>query len=133
MYDKLVAKVNNIRASGFLLRTKYDTDKSDLEKKVSAVENKIPDVSNLVKKRIYDAKISDIHSKYITTADYNRFTKNIVDNSIKNEDIVDKSAIGGFISNAELDKKSNNFSNKSWIKSRVRQNNKITSIWFKLF
>ena len=103
------------------------------KKKVTAVENEIPDVSNLVKKRIYDAKISDIHSKYITTADYNRFTKNIVDNSIKNEDIVDKSAIGGFISNAELDKKSNNFSNKSWIKSRVRQNNKITSIWFKLF
>ena len=43
----------------------------------------MPDVSNLVKKRIYDAKISDIQSKYITTADYNRFTKNIVDNSIK--------------------------------------------------
>ena len=106
MYDKLVAKVNNIRASGFLLRTKYDTDKSDLEKKkVTAVENKIPDVSNLVKKRIYDAKISDIQSKYITTADYNRFTKNVVDNSIKNEDTVDKSAIGGFINNAELDKK----------------------------
>ena len=33
VYDKLVAKVNNIRASGFLLRAKYDTDKSDLEKK----------------------------------------------------------------------------------------------------
>ena len=35
VYDKLVAKVNNIRASGFLLRAKYDTDKSDLEKKSS--------------------------------------------------------------------------------------------------
>ena len=75
------------------------------KKKVTAVENEIPDVSNLVKKRIYDAKISDIQSKYITTADYNRFTKNVVDNSIKNEDTVDKSAIGGFINNAELDKK----------------------------
>ena len=75
------------------------------KKKVTAVENEIADVSNLVKKRIYDAKISDIQSKYITTADYNRFTKNVVDNSIKNEDTVDKSAIGGFINNAELDKK----------------------------
>ena len=32
MYDKLLAKVNNID-SGFALKTKYDTDKSDLEKK----------------------------------------------------------------------------------------------------
>ena len=31
VYDKLVAKVNNIDISGFVLKTKYDTDKSDLE------------------------------------------------------------------------------------------------------
>ena len=41
MYDKLIAKVNNIDNSGFVLKTKYDTDKSDLEKK-------IPDTSELV-------------------------------------------------------------------------------------
>ena len=29
VYDKLVGKVNNIDASGFVLKTKYDTDKSD--------------------------------------------------------------------------------------------------------
>ena len=34
MYDKLVARVNNIDTSGFVLETKYDTDKSDLEKKI---------------------------------------------------------------------------------------------------
>ena len=33
VYDKLVAKVNNIDTSGFNLKTKYDTDKSELEKK----------------------------------------------------------------------------------------------------
>ena len=33
MYDKLVEKVNNIDTSGFVLKTKCDTDKSDLEKK----------------------------------------------------------------------------------------------------
>ena len=38
VYDKLVAKVNNIDTSGFVLNTKYDTDKSELE-------NKIPDTS----------------------------------------------------------------------------------------
>ena len=43
VYDKLVAKVNNIDISGFVLKTKYDTDKSELEKK-------IPDTSRLVKK-----------------------------------------------------------------------------------
>ena len=30
-YNKLVAKVNNIDTSGFVLKTKYDTDKSELE------------------------------------------------------------------------------------------------------
>ena len=34
VYDKLVARVNNIDTSGFVLETKYDTDKSDLEKKI---------------------------------------------------------------------------------------------------
>ena len=33
MYDKLVAEVNSIATSGFVLKTKYGTDKSDLEKK----------------------------------------------------------------------------------------------------
>ena len=43
VYEKLVAKVNNIDTSRFVLKTKYDTDKSELE-------NKIPDTSGLVKK-----------------------------------------------------------------------------------
>ena len=30
VYDKLVVKVNNIDTSGFVLKTKYDADKSDL-------------------------------------------------------------------------------------------------------
>ena len=33
MYDKLVTKVNNIDTTGFVLKTKYETDRSDLEKK----------------------------------------------------------------------------------------------------
>ena len=33
-YDKLVTKVNNIDTKGFVLKTTYDTDKSDLEKKI---------------------------------------------------------------------------------------------------
>ena len=62
VYDKLVAKVNNIDMSDFILKTKYQTDKAELEKKIPNVtdfvkrtkltelENKIPDVSNLATK-----------------------------------------------------------------------------------
>ena len=57
MYDKLVTKVNNIDISGFVLKTKYQTDKSDLERKIA-------DTSQLVKKKTdYNAKISEIQSK----------------------------------------------------------------------
>ena len=42
VYDKLVTKVNNIDTNNFVLKTKYDTDKTDLE-------NKIPNVTNFVK------------------------------------------------------------------------------------
>ena len=34
VYDTLVIKVNNIDTSAFVLKTKYDTDKSELEKKL---------------------------------------------------------------------------------------------------
>ena len=43
VYDKLAAKVNNIVTSDFVLKTKYQTDKTKLEKK-------IPDVTDFVKK-----------------------------------------------------------------------------------
>ena len=57
MYDKLVAKVNNIDTSGFVLKTKYTADKLDLEKKISDVDKKIPDTSGLVKKQIMVLKL----------------------------------------------------------------------------
>ena len=50
VYDKLIAKVNAIDTSGFVLKTHYKTDKSDLEKKINDVDKKIPDTSELVKK-----------------------------------------------------------------------------------
>ena len=49
---------------------------------LTRVENEIPDVSSLVKKTDYDAKICKIenkatdhdHDKYITTSEFNKFT-----------------------------------------------------------
>ena len=55
-YNKLVTKVDNIDTSGFVLRTKYHTDKPELE-------NKIPDTSSLIKKIDYNTKITEIEGK----------------------------------------------------------------------
>ena len=75
VYDKLVAKVNNIDTSDFVLKTKYNTDKTELEKKIPDVsdfikktkltelENKIPNESNLATKTELTAvenKIPDV-------------------------------------------------------------------------
>ena len=51
VYDKLVAKVNNIDTSALILKAKYDEDKSK-------IENKTPDTSGLVKKTDYKTKIT---------------------------------------------------------------------------
>ena len=44
MCDKLVAKVNNIDTSNFVLKTKYQTDKTELQKEIH-------NVTGFVKKR----------------------------------------------------------------------------------
>ena len=53
VYDKLVAKVNNIGTSNFALKTNYNADKAELEKK-------IPDTSDLVKRTDYNTKTAEI-------------------------------------------------------------------------
>ena len=62
VYNKLVAKVDNFDTSKFILKTKYDTDKTKLENNIpdisnlatktalTTVENKIPDISTLATK-----------------------------------------------------------------------------------
>ena len=54
--DRLAAKVGNIDTSGFALKTRYNADKSKLEKK-------IPHASGLVKKTDYGAKTTEIEGK----------------------------------------------------------------------
>ena len=64
MYDTLAAKINNIDTSDFVLKTKYQTDKTELEKK-------IPDVADFVKKAKlteFENKIPDISSFTTKTA-----------------------------------------------------------------
>ena len=55
MYNKLATKENNVDTSEFVLESKYQTDKTELEKKIPDVtdfvkKTKIPDVSSLATK-----------------------------------------------------------------------------------
>ena len=54
MYDKLVAKVDNIATSEFVLKTKYNTHNTELE-------NKILDVTDFVRKR----KLTELEKKFL--------------------------------------------------------------------
>ena len=74
VFDKLAAKVNCIDTSDFVLKTKYHTDETELEKKIPDVtdfvkktkltefENKIPDVSSLATKAALTAVENKIPS-----------------------------------------------------------------------
>ena len=52
VYNKVAAKVNDIDTSDFVLKTKYQTDKTELK-------TKIPDVTNFVKK----TKLTELENK----------------------------------------------------------------------
>ena len=58
--DELVAKVNAIDTSRFVLKTKYYTNISDL---------KLPGTSRLVRKTDYDANITEIEGKMLSITD----------------------------------------------------------------
>ena len=44
VYDKIVAKINNCDTSGFVLKTKHDTDKSNVEKNISDADKMVGDL-----------------------------------------------------------------------------------------
>ena len=70
-----------------LLYRKQNSNVSSLAIKtaLTAVENKIPSISNLVKKRYYDTKITEIekkltdhnHHKYIITPEFNALAADV--------------------------------------------------------
>ena len=91
-FNTLKMEVNNLNK----------TDKQNLEKKIGDIDKKVLDisisgfmattilntkivkvekanVSELVKKTDYDAKIKDIEGKCFTSADYHRFRSDILD------------------------------------------------------
>ena len=85
MYNKLVAKVDNIDTRDFVLKTKYQTDKTELknkfpnvtdfvkETKLTQLRNKISDISNLATKTALTTvknKTPDV-SNLVSKTDYN--------------------------------------------------------------
>ena len=56
VYNKLVAKVDNINTSDFVLKNKYNTD-------ITELENKVPDSSGLVEKTNYNTKTTELENK----------------------------------------------------------------------
>ena len=52
VYDKLVAKVNAIDTSGFVLRTQYNTGKLGIVKEINDADKKIPNTGELVQKKL---------------------------------------------------------------------------------
>ena len=63
VYDKLAEKVNNIDTSGFVLRAKYNTDKSDLDKKKSVMQTK--KFLILVEQQIITQKLMKLKKKLL--------------------------------------------------------------------
>ena len=58
MYDQLVAKVDDIDTSDFVLKNNFNT-------KFTGLENKIPNTSGLVKKTDNNSKIPEIENKIL--------------------------------------------------------------------
>ena len=104
---------------------------------MTAVENKIPDVSSLVKKIDYNAKISEIekkvtgnnHDKCITTSECNSLTVKKFAARLAQANLVIKRDFDTKL--ISLNKTIN--SNKKKTFTRWKWINKTKSIWFKWF
>ena len=102
--DKLVAKVDNIYTSDFVLKTNYNTGKTELE-------NKIPDLSNLVKK----TKLNELENKIPDISHLaTKTTLTIVENKIPSvRDLVKKADYNTKV--ADIENKINNHNHEKHI------------------
>ena len=75
VFDKLVEKVDNIDTSGFALKTKYQTDKTELENKFSDKLNKLNNHN---------------HDKYIDTSEFNKLTADVFNARLSQANLITK-------------------------------------------
>ena len=145
VYDKLVAKVNNIDTSDFVLKTNYQTDKTELEKKIPDVtdflkeekltelENKIPDISSLATKialTIIENKLPDV-SNLVNKTDYNtkvtEIENKLTDHKYKYNDTSEFHELAADVFNARL-AQANLLTKTDFDATLSNLNKKITSI-----
>ena len=80
---------------------------------LTAVENKILNVSNLVRKTDYDTKVSEIekkitdddHDKYITSPEFNKLTAECFATRLKQANLANKNDVTNFVNKANFDNK----------------------------
>ena len=110
VYNKLVAKVDNIDTGGLVKKTDYNTKITEIEDKspdisslatkiaLTTVENKIRSISGLVKKTDYNTKITDIenklnnhnHDKYVATSEFNTLAANVFNARLAQANLITK-------------------------------------------
>ena len=174
VYDKLAAEVNSIDTSGFVLKTKYDTDKSEIKNKIpntsnlvkktdynakiieiegkipsisglatnaalTAVENKVTNVNNLVKKQTdYDTKITEIekkltdddHHKYITTPEFNNLAASVFNARLAQSNLVTKTDFDNSVSSLDSKITANKTKNES-IENELKKLKTFDSSYFR--
>ena len=143
VYDKLVAEVNVIDTSDFVLKTKYDIDKSELENKISNVtdfvkkeklaklENKIPisniatktalthvenktsDVNNLVNKTDYNTKVTEMENK-LTNHSHDKYIDTQQFNKLAADIFNTRIAQANLITKTDFDSKILNLNRKNY-------------------
>ena len=131
LYDKLVVKVDDIDTNDFVLKTKYDKSESEkkipnvtdfikkaklteLENKIPDISNlatktalttvKIPDVSNLVNKTDYGSKVTENklnnhnHDKYIDTSEFSKLATDVFNARTGQANLITKSDLDAKLS-----------------------------------
>ena len=79
-----------------------------LNANIGEIENEMANVTVLVKKTVYDAKIYEIKWKYLNTIDYHKFTISILDtkkNNNNNKNLVNEVNISSLLKNSDLNTK----------------------------
>ena len=105
---------------------------------LTTVQNKIPDVSSLVKKTDYNTKITEIekkvtdhnHDKCITTPESNKFAREVFNERLKQANLVTKKNFDEKLRSLSQKNDSNQIKQSFYL---LKMNQKITNIWFNLF
>ena len=86
---------------------------------MNAVENKIPNVTDLFKKNRLWCKNINIEAKYLAISDLNKLIVEIRDTKLKQRQLVNKSAVAGFIDKVDLNKKLVTLAIKTELKNKL--------------